>query len=240
MLMKNKWLYKIGLLKQNTSERFVNKYLARLIAEDFIPNNYTFFTSPEEINHWGSKYVDYFNGKEKEYNDSIFYESTHQREISYPHAVFNWYCGWHYIHINNYLRGFSAEGENKRINIITNEIKKFVLEQEIVCVRRVSNTFFEEYLLNNQRLKKGVIFSDEAFVSTSLDIFYRKDKNSNYKSLENETLMILKLKKSTCAIYLEPVSKREEYELLLKNGIEFVIERTKNIFGNKIVVARCK
>ena len=60
------------------------------------------------------------------------------------------------------------------------------------------------------------------------------------KSLENETLMILKLKKSTCAIYLEPVSKREEYELLLKNGIEFVIERTKNILGNKIIVARCK
>lgn len=226
--------------KLQISEKKVNSYLKQLIEEDFIPNNYTFFTSPDEINRWGSKYVDYFDEKEKEYNESIFYVSTHQSEISLPHPVFNWYCGWHYIHINNYLRGFSSDEENKRIDIITEEINKFDLKQDIVCVRRVSNKFFEEYLLKNHKSKKGVIFSDKAFVSTSLDLFYRKDKNSDHKSLENETLMILKLKKSTCAIYLEPVSKREEYELLIKNGIEFVIERTKNIFGNKIVVARCK
>ena len=197
-----------------------------------------FLQQPEEINHWGKEYVDYFNEKEKEYNESIFYESSHNREISYPHPVFNWYSGYYYIPINKYLRGFSSDEENKRIEIITNEINKFALKQDIICVRRVSNIFFENYLLKNKKPKTGVVFSDSAFVSTSLDLFYRKDNESNHRPLKNETLLVLRLKKGINAMYLEPISKREEYELLLKNEIEFVIEKTKTIFENRVVVAR--
>lgn len=235
--MIKKYLKKIKHFKLQISENKVNNYLKQIIEEDFVPNNYTFFTAPKEINLWGSEYVDYFNEKEKEYNESIFYESSYSREISYPYSVLNWYCGWHYIHINKYLRGFSSDEENKRIEIITEEINKFALKQYVVCVRRVSNIFFENYLLKNKKSKPGVVFSDDAFVSTSLDLFYRKDKESNHRPLKNETLLVLKLEKGINAMYLEPISKREEYELLLKNEIEFIIEKSKNVFGNRIVVA---
>lgn len=236
--MIKKYLKKFEGFKFQISENKINNYLKQLIEEDFAPHDYTFFTTPEEIKHWGKEYVDYFNEKEKEYNESIFHMSSLSREISYAHPVFSWYCGWHYIHINKFLRGFSSDEENKRIEIITNEINKFVLKQDIVCVRRVSNTFFKNYLLKNKKPKTRVVFSDDAFVSTSLDLFYRKDNESNHRPLKNETLLVLKLKKGINAMYLEPISKREEYELLLKNEIEFVIEKTKTIFGNRVVVAR--
>lgn len=236
-MMKN-FFKKIDFFWEKISERQVDNFIKRLINEDFTPNNHTFFIDPQEINHWGKKSTEYFNQKEKEYNESIFYESSQSRDL-YPFAVFNWYCGYYYLPINKYLRGHLNDNHDKnRIEIMTNEINQFGLEQEMVCVRRVSNTFFEKYLLKNRKSKTGVIFADEAFTSTSLDVFYRKDNDSKYKPLKNETLLFLKLKRGTNAIYLESVSQREEYELLLNRGINFQIEKTKNILGNRMVVAR--
>lgn len=236
--MMKKYFKKIDFFWQRISEQKTDNFIKRLINEDFIPTNHTFFIDPQEINLWGKKFAEYFNQKEKEYNESIFYESSQSRNL-YPFAVLNWYCGYYYIPINKYLRGFLNDDHDKnRIEIITNAINQFALEQDMVCVRRVSNAFFEKYLLKNRKPKTGEIFVDEAFVSTSLDMFYRKNNDSKHKSLKNETLLFLKLKKGTNAIYLEPVSQREEYELLLNREINFQIEKTKNILGNRIIVAR--
>lgn len=218
-------------------EFFVNYLIDRQIKNDYIPNNYKFFKSYEEILQWGDNYYEYFETLEQEYNKSFF----SNRELL-PFSVFSWYTGYFFEKINGYLRG-QIRYDNSlfitgRIKIIKRELDNFKLKENIVVVRRVSNIFLNNYILDKKKLKIGAKMKDGAFLSTSIDLSYRKDKEGTYKPLNNETLIFIKVSRLTKAIYLEPISKRQEFELMLSNDIEIVIENFFKILTNKIIFAK--
>lgn len=214
-------------------EKFVQFILQQQIAKDFKPNNYTYFLSPNLINNWGSTHSEYLELKQKEYNNPTV---EHLR----------YYAGWFYYSINLFLRTGKdkfnqTEGLEyiiRRVNGINDEIHKFSLDENIVVVRRISNAFLRNYLLNGKRLKKGITISDKAFLSTSIDLSYRKNLNSDYEPLNNDTLIFIKVPKGCNALYIESVSQREEYELLLPSGLMLIIEKKYKLLNNYIIFSK--
>ncbi len=219
-------------------ETFCSLYLKKKISSDFMPNGYIYFEDESSIKYWGLIYSEYFKEKRKEY--FALYSNDNSELL--PYAVYQWYSGYYYININSYLRGskrFSyPQHIIKRIDVLKKEISRFGLNENIVVVRRISNDFLKDYLLKGRKLKKGLILIDEAFQSTSLDLFYRKNSESDYEPLNDEVLMIIKIPKGVNAIYLEQVSKREEYELLLQSNLSMVVEKKIQFLNNKLLFVR--
>lgn len=214
-------------------EKFVQFILQQQITKDFKPNNYTYFLSPDFINNWGNTHSEYLELKQKEYNNTTI------EHLQY-------YAGWFYDSINLFLRTGKDKFNNsddveyitKRINSINKELTKFSLNENIIVVRRVSNAFLRNYLLNGKRLKKGITISDKAFLSTSIDLSYRKNLNSDHKPLNRETLIFIKVPKGCNCLYIESVSKREEYELLLPINLNLVIEEKYKILNNYVIFSK--
>lgn len=231
-------LYKVINLKfPQIFESAFSKFLNNQIKNDFAPNKYRFFEDFNAIKDWGDPYAEYFDLKKEESLRSLPF----QRDIS-PYAVFEWYSGFTYLNINPYLRGFhvkcDAEYATDRIEVMEEEIHRFKLKENVVVIRRISNDFLKSYLLNNKRLKKGTVLNDKAFLSTSLDLSYRKNVDGDYTPVNDETFIILKVDKGTSAIYLEHISKRKEFELLLPNDLDLVIEKKARILNNRILLVR--
>lgn len=214
-----------------------SKFLNAQIKNDFTPNKYRFFEDVEAIKNWGSTYADYFDLKKEE-----SFKSNPNEHNLLPYTVFKWYSGYTYLNINQYLRGFyvkcDASYATDRIKVMEEEINQFRLEENIIVIRKISNDFLNDYLLKNKKIKKGTVLNDKAFLSTSLDLSYRKTLDGDYKPLNNETIIILKVAKNINAIYLEHVSKREEYELLLPNNLDIMIEKKVRILNNRILLAK--
>lgn len=231
-------LYEIVNLKfPQIFESVFSKFLNNQIKNDFIPNKYRFFEDVEAIKNWGGTYADYFDLKKEE-----SYKYHPNRHDLLPYAVFAGYSGFTFDKVNPYLRGFYAKCDDSyatdRIKVMEEEINQFKLEENVIAIRRVSNDFLDNYLLKNKKLKKGTILNDKAFLSTSLDLSYRKNQDGKYTPLNNDTLIILKVAKNTNAIYLEYVSKKREYELLLPNNLDIMIEKKVRIFNNRILLAK--
>ncbi|MGE8526081.1 ADP-ribosyltransferase [Chryseobacterium rhizosphaerae] len=214
-------------------EKFINFSLQKQISKDFIPNNYNYFLSPNSINNWGKAHSDYLEFNQKEYNNA-----------GIEHLQY--YAGWVYYNINLFLRSGKDKLDQtddvgyitKRISGIYNEMQKFSLDENIVVVRRVSNAFLRNYLLRGKRLKKGITICDGAFLSTSIDLSYRKNLNSKYEPLNNETLIFIKIPKGCNGIYIESISKREEYELLLPTNLNLVVEKQYKFFNNHLIFSQ--
>ncbi|GFD83884.1 hypothetical protein KUL118_67460 [Tenacibaculum sp. KUL118] len=229
-------------ITENLFEYLYKKYLTYLIYKDFRPNQYLFFENVNKIDEKMSKYLDYSLEIEKEYNHSFF---NNDRELM-PYMTIQYYAGYFHEKINDYLRETLSEFHKslvfdeiiKRTKILKKEVGKFQLESNFVVIRRVKNTFLKEVYLKGKKLKKSLIIYEPAFLSTSLDLFYRKDYQSNYSPLKNETIIIIKVPKGVNALYLEPISKRKEFELLLNPGLRMRIEDKKRIFGNHIILVQ--
>ncbi|OFX26986.1 MAG: hypothetical protein A2033_15945 [Bacteroidetes bacterium GWA2_31_9] len=237
----------INIIESKIFELLFNYYLKRNIKKDYIPNNYKYFSTPVEIQNWATKYFEYFKTLEK-----IEFEERMQQAISLnpPERIFliedlyKWYAGNFFRNINALLRGAypynNVDYVNKKAQILEQEINKFQLEDNVIVIRRISNKFLESYLLKDKKLTKGVVFSDKAFLSTSMYLYYRNYTEGSYKPLKYESLLIIKVPKKTNAIYLEPISNREEYELLLPKNLTIVVEKKIKIFSNYIIFSILK
>ncbi|WP_146193365.1 ADP-ribosyltransferase [Flavobacterium sediminis] len=223
-------------------EILYKKYITQLINNDFKPNGYSFFINTTEIDNAMGMYQNYSLQIEKEYNNSHFFDGT---ELL-PYTIIKYYTGYFHEKINNNLRGILPNNQKsliinkilKHTEILKKEIEKFPLKSNFVVTRRISNTFLKEVYLERKQLKKNGVIQELAFLSTSLDLFYRKDYESNYSPLKNETIIIIKVPKGINALYLEPISNREEFELLLDSGLKMKIEDKKTIFGNNIILTQ--
>ena len=223
-------------------EHQYKKYITHLIEKDFRPNQYLFFKSTKEIDEQLSIYLKYSLEIEKEYNNSFF---NNDRELL-PYMTIKYYAGYFHEKINDYLRGVLSEFHKslildeiiKRTEILKKEVGRFQLESNFVVTRRVHNKFLKETYLKGQKLKKNFIIEEPAFLSTSLDLFYRMDYQSNHSPLKKETILIIKIPKGINALYIEPISKRGEFELLLYPELRMKIEDKKTIFRNNIILAK--
>lgn len=226
------------ILKERLFEIFVMLIVNRKINKDYSPNGILFFKNSKDIINWPpSIYDNYINTLEKEHIDYSNKNSSLPSSIK----VLEYYTGNYYKSINDFLRNNKLEYnkcDTDFIKVIKSEFIRSPLKGNIVVIRRVSNTFLNNYLLNKKELKVGSTIKDKAFLSTSIDLSYRKDNESVYKPINDETLIFIKVCNKTPLIYLEPFSNRKEFELLLPNSTEIIIESAYNIFNNRVIFSR--
>lgn len=126
-------------------------------------------------------------------------------EMVFEWEFIDYYSGNNCLAINTFLRGsnvFPTELCLKRISSMTKCIEKFRVPENVIVLRRIKNEYWN---LSN---KKGITIIQQAFLSTSLDLNFRKDFNGNFSNFKNETILLLKVPIGTIACYLKPISDR--------------------------------
>ena len=232
----------MGSISSKIFEYAYKKYINKLIKKDFTPNSFVCFDNINEISDWGYNYYEYSKKIEQEYNDDFF---NYNRDFL-PFMVIKYYTGYNHEWINDHLRNtktkyfteITLKHTTKRISVLKEELKKFKTKTNLVVVRRINNSFLKEVYLKGRKLKKNIILQDLGFLSTSINLFYRKDYQGNYSRLEDETIIIIKIPQGTNALYLEPISEKEEFELLLNHGAKMRIEDKITIFRNNIILTQ--
>jgi hypothetical protein len=199
------------------------------LFKDSSQNGYKYFLNPKDIKDWGDSYDRYFSDLWQRMN-----RLEVANEMAFEWETLKFYTGYKSLELNKLLRGENVYFQDQcydRIETLANCIEKFSLHENVIVIRRIKNKHW------NSLIKKGSIFTDKAFLSTSLNMNYRKDINGNYSNFKNETIILFKVPKGTKACYIESVSKREEFELLIQKGSRYKIEKTRLFLGNRIVIA---
>jgi len=220
--------------KNKVFELFFKLKINSLIKKDFDPNEYKYFKNSKEIKKWGGKFNLYFEDKRKLKNSVLASEDDLQ-ELE----LLDYYAGYGSEIINKYLRGIQQylidekDIENKSTNL-EKIIGKFNLTENLISIRLMPSKFI------NKDYKKGKIFIEKGFLSTSLNLTYRMDYQGSKIILKNQALLIIKIPKGTNAIYTEEVQpksrQREEYELIIQKNQKIRIESNQKIFSNRIIV----
>ena len=216
-------------------QKYVRFRLNHKIKRDYSPNDFCYDLHQNDITNWKDKFYKYFKDKKIEYNN---HGISMGKELL-PHGVFSWYVGYFSNNINGYLRQEDEKKEDNkvitdRIQVMLTELNReeFKLEKDIVVVREIQNRHFE------RKLKVGDKIVDKGFLSASLDLLFRKRDEMNQSVFNNTTLIFLKVYAGTSAMYLEPVSQRNEFEILLPNSLEIEIEDIYWFLSNRIIFAK--
>ena len=219
----------IPKLKNKFFEYLFERILEWKIKFDYMPNNYVFFRNNDGINNWGQYFNDFFKLKKEQIGNL-----KSNKEEKYEIETYEYYSGRISELMNDILRGQSKilfpEQVEKRIEVLSQSLSKFRLKDNLVVIRRIPKNVF------NHRLKKGDFFLDKGFLSTSVNLSYRLDNESNYRPINNEVLMVLKVPKETNACYIEQISNRGEYELLIQKENRIKVEKNIKILNNRIVI----
>lgn len=123
------------------------------------------FTTEDEAKTWAKE--NYGQWLEKIQITKYSYPSTEINDLLYG------YTGNTYQMYNPMLRGFGkydkeeTEEYTQNINIINNEISKFKLKENIVVWRYTYKNMLKLFFENN-KIKKGDVFTDKAFMDTTL------------------------------------------------------------------------
>ena len=140
--------------KNKIFENFVSRQINKFNTEDFKINGYKYFKNINEIENWGSEYSLYYQNL-IELSRKLQASKEQIEELS----DIEYYCGYYSIRINNYLRGFSFDDSlSEDIQRIDFHLNKFILKENIIVVRRMSNKFIDKnYKTNNYFLEKGFL-----------------------------------------------------------------------------------
>jgi len=203
-----------------------------LIVNDFLPNNYRYFKGAKHINSWAVSFNKYFIDIKKRIKTQKGSDED-KAEIE----TYSFYAGYVARKMNDILRtgennNYLPEYFQQHIDRLANSLNKFHLPENVVAIRRIKCKYF------NENIKKGDNYKEKGFLSTSLNLFYRLDSESIFRLLDKEAIIILKIPKGTNACYIEEISKRREYELVLQKNTSMAIEKNIHIFGNRIIVAK--
>lgn len=214
------------------TEKRISYLLEKKIKADYHPNKYKHFNNFSDIKSWSRAFDTYFEEISKEhYNNLISAE-----KIDTSQDALQFYTGYVAESINNHLRRCEIVDPefafNKEIEILSREINKNSMEENIVVLRLIHIGFL------NKNLKKGMILRDKAFLSTSLNLNHRKNTEGNDIGLTKIGLIFIKIPKGTRALYLETISKREEFELLLPRKTELFIESKHRIWSNQVLFTK--
>jgi hypothetical protein len=214
-------------------ELFFNFKLKKFIKDDFLVNKYKYFIDIHEINEWGKNYNEYYQSILNFSNHNLNLIKEQQEEIN----VLEYYSGYYSIRVNDHLRKVKEDSSlDIFIHKLDNHLNKFILKENIVVIRKISNKFIDN------KYKKKFSFIDSAFISTSLNLMHRLDENSTKKLLKNESLIILKIPKGTKGSYIEKAlpnqKQKKEYEFLISRNQKIFIEYNSRILSNRLIKAK--
>ncbi|MGJ1412743.1 ADP-ribosyltransferase [Sphingobacterium thalpophilum] len=116
--------------------------------------------------------------------------------------------------------------------VISKEINKNTIEDNIVVLRLIHTRFL------SKNIKKGMILKDKAFLSTTLNLNHRKNSEGEDLRITNVGLIFIKIPKGAKALYLEGISKKEEFEILLPQNTELLVEAAHKIFSNSVLFTK--
>ena len=223
-------LFNTKLFDKNEIFEYVLKMLIEAkIKKDYKLNNYKYFDSVFEIHEWNEK-------------NAICFENLYKKKYNYLdnssklYSTIELYSGRYHEFVNDFLRDKTHYKEvpkfiNETINNLDSIFKDSKTLENLIVVRRFDNVFL------NDKLKRNDIFIDKGYLSSSLNLLYRLDNEGNYRVIKNEVFLILKVPRGVDAIYIEKISKRSEFELLINRSQKIKILRNIKVFYNRIVFA---
>ncbi|WP_422090689.1 ADP-ribosyltransferase [Tenacibaculum ovolyticum] len=216
-------------MKSKIFEYLFEKILDHKIKSDFNLNSYIYFKNANGINKWGNEFNEFFKSKKR-------WDANLTKKEEYEIETYEYYAGYVSEKMNNLLRGKQTilfpELIERRIESLSKSLLNFRLKNNLIVIRRFPKSEF------NHKLRKGDFYCEKGFLSTSLNLSSRLDTESNYRPINNEVLMLLKVPKGTNACYIEQISKRQEYELIIQKGKKIKIEKNLKIINNRIVIGK--
>ena len=224
--------------RQNMSNYFLEYYFKEKISQIEKEGTIKMFNNPTLMDKWGEADSKYF---EKSRNIAsmgyIYNESEEEKRRKKEIQHIDLYCGYSDTAINNWLRDNSAFCFDKSIkDSLDNIINSSIIKDDIIVVRRIYQA------LKVKDKKVGDVLVDKAFLSTSLNINYRLNYQSEEEKFNNEALCIIKVPKGTNGVYiqnaLEKGKRRDEYEILFNRETQLEIEYKKRIFNNYLLVLK--
>lgn len=225
-------------LKKNIANYFLEYYFRKETSQIKKEGRFKMFNNPTLMDKWGEADSKYF---EKSRNIAsmgyIYNESEEEKRRKKEIKHINLYCGYSDTAINNWLRDNSAFCFDKSIkDSLDNIINSSIIKDDIIVVRRI----YQALKVKDKRV--GDVLVDKAFLSTSLNINYRLNYQSEEEKFNNEALCIIKVPKGTNGVYiqnaLEKGKRRDEYEILFNRETQLEIEYKKRIFNNYLLVLK--
>ena len=224
--------------RQNMSNYFLEYYFKEKISQIDKEGRFKMFNNPTLMNKWGEADSKYF---EKSRNIAsmgyIYNESEEEKRRKKEIKHINLYCGYSDEVINNWLRNNNEFSYDRTIkDSLDYLINSFIIKDDTIVVRRIYQA------LKVKDKKVGDVLVDKAFLSTSLNINYRLNYQSEEEKLNNEALCIIKVPKGTNGVYiqnaLEEGKRKDEYEILFNRETQLEIEYKKRIFNNYLLVLK--
>lgn len=231
------WYTKLDF-KAKLFEIVYAKIVARLISRLTKNQDFRVFNNSEQITNWSSNFINYFETICIDSKRPLFSE-----ELTICDQ-FARYSGHSYHSINNSLR--LNDFTNNTINLktakaLTQEIDSFSTRQYLLVSRRLDKLGMKDWL-NGKKLRRGLILSEAAFVSTSLNLYSRYDfENTEEKFTHNNiTFLLIEVPIGTKAIYTSAKVERpsNEYELLIQKGTNLLVRDVIKLFSNTIVTMK--
>jgi hypothetical protein len=224
--------------KKNIANYFLEYYFRKETSQIKKKRKFKIFNNPTLMDKWGEADSNYFE-KSRVIASKGYIPNETQEEKRRKKELrdIGLYCGYSDNNINNWLRDNSAFCFDKSIkDSLDNIINSSIIKDDIIVVRRIYQA------LKVKDKKVGDVLADKAFLSTSLNINYRLNYQSEEEKLNNEALCIIKVPKGTNGVYiqnaLEEGKRRDEYEILFNRETQLEIEYKKRIFNNYLLVLK--
>lgn len=159
--------------------------------------------------------------------------SKYSRDASaYEHPPIDWYCGHSHEEINEKLREDTSCLEPHLIDIANNLSVQIInaphTPHNIIAYRALDMGIIEKII---EEAMEGKTVIDHGFISTSLnyDCLLKEEEFSYYKGI-----LKLYIPANTPAIYTEPISRRDEQELLIHPNASFQIINYPYTMGERL------
>ena len=224
--------------KKNIANYFLEYYFRKETSQIKKERKFKIFNNPTLMDKWGEADSNYFK-KSRVIASKGYIPNETQEEKRRKKELrdIGLYCGYSDNNINNWLRDNSAFCFDKSIkDSLDNIINSSIIKDDIIVVRRIYQA------LKVKDKKVGDVLVDKAFLSTSLNINYRLNYQSEEEKFNNEALCIIKVPKGTNGVYiqnaLEKGKRRDEYEILFNRETQLAIEYKKRIFNNYLLVLK--
>lgn len=155
-----------------------------------------------------------------------------QEASTYEYSPIDWYCGCPHDEINGKLRKLIPYLPPHLIDIANNlsvEILKAPrTPHNLIAYRALDKKIIEEII---EKAMEDKSYIDHGFISTSLnyDCLLKEEEFSHYKGI-----LKLYIPANTPAIYTEPISRRDEQELLIHPNASFQIINYPYTMGERL------
>lgn len=223
MICEEKYRTKYGNLNWNVEDK----------------DSYYEFHDRAEIKEWGENIYGEWAKRYK----VIMGNAAPLVEKSCTTSPLEYYCGYSYRNINQYLRERNGKDDRCDNDAVIADILKIVLcsapriPHNLILYRIVNDNFINALIINN-KMEQYSPALEKGFMSTSLlqEIVNEKEGYARYKNL-----LKIYVPQNTVGVYVNAVTKRKEEEMLLLPNMQLGLIRYPYVdYAINKVVYECK